>query len=390
MTLKATGPGKSRVDGNHVLLFNFDIDGTVVKSEHRTALIKDVVPELKAGRDFEVIGMADRLGDATYNRALSQRRIDAVVTVLRSLVSPELSPSLTAFSGETPAQQAGEADGSTDEMFRAVMINLLDNPNPPRPSTVKKQDLLIEIIGFDGKDFPQGRNNPGEEDRLRNKYNIPKYLETHEPLVVMHYCGGIDGLSPVPAIIKRLDAITPATVGREKSGRVFVHGGSGGGKNVIEVIRHLRKRDFKIRYGAIWDGSFGRTDLVDQGQLNDPKPANLTLLFKGVGVMMNEGAAFDGWFQSWSQTLDWNQDLHGNVVGFFPSDVTDDPKIVVIRKAYERSLSPFGSTRQKAIDDAHTAAYEIGREKSTSRIDHELKKGVEPAENRDLFLLRRR
>ena len=54
MTLKATGAGKFRVDGTSVLLFNFDIDGTRVKDEHKAALEKEVVPKLKAGQDFEI------------------------------------------------------------------------------------------------------------------------------------------------------------------------------------------------------------------------------------------------------------------------------------------------------------------------------------------------
>ena len=66
MTLKATGAGKFRVDGTSVLLFNFDIDGTRVKDEHKAALEKEVVPEIK-GRPG--------LRNYRHGRPLGRRRL---------------------------------------------------------------------------------------------------------------------------------------------------------------------------------------------------------------------------------------------------------------------------------------------------------------------------
>jgi hypothetical protein len=128
---KATGKGEIRdnlskprsqrfsVTG---LLFNFDIDGDVVKDEHLAWLERNVVPLLGV-KDaiFSLKGSASRSGNNAHNMELSGRRVNNVKRFLlsRGGRAEQLS---TAFVGEEEAALAGKKDGGEDKEDRAVAV----------------------------------------------------------------------------------------------------------------------------------------------------------------------------------------------------------------------------------------------------------------------------
>jgi OmpA family len=125
---RATGPGKvellsvppARLDFQlGALLFNFDFDDATLKREHREWLDAHAVPALKAYRGAQALlnGTASRVGAAGYNRALSQRREEAVKQYLVSRGVPAGRLSAT-FSGADLSVSA-VAD---DELDRAVSV----------------------------------------------------------------------------------------------------------------------------------------------------------------------------------------------------------------------------------------------------------------------------
>jgi peptidoglycan hydrolase-like protein with peptidoglycan-binding domain len=126
------------------LLFNFDIDSTALKPEHVAFLEQNVLSAAQvnpSGLRVVIGGSADRLGDAAYNVALSNRRIEAVATFLRQRM-PSYPWDLQGFGqgvGEDTAARAGDPDNTEDERFRSVIIEVLKpgQPIPPRPNIPK-------------------------------------------------------------------------------------------------------------------------------------------------------------------------------------------------------------------------------------------------------------
>ena len=131
---KPTGPGQIRdnlskppsqrfsVTG---LLFNFDIDSDVVKSEHQAWLERNVVPLLGV-KDaiFSLKGSASRSGNNAHNMDLSERRVNNVKKFLlsRGGRAEQLS---AVFVGEEEAALAGKKDGGEDAEDRAVAVAVI-------------------------------------------------------------------------------------------------------------------------------------------------------------------------------------------------------------------------------------------------------------------------
>ena len=93
-TGKPTGPGDGGflvtdqdVPSNVVfefILSNYNIDGNLLKPEHRKALDQHIVPFLKENRvHAELTGTASRTGAAAYNRQLSLERVDRARRLVR-------------------------------------------------------------------------------------------------------------------------------------------------------------------------------------------------------------------------------------------------------------------------------------------------------------------
>lgn len=131
---KPTGPGRIRdnlskppsqrfsVTG---LLFNFDIDSDVVKSEHQAWLERNVVPLLGV-KDaiFSLKGSASRSGNNAHNMDLSERRVNNVKKFLlsRGGRAEQLS---VVFVGEEEAALAGKKDGGEEAEDRAVAVAVI-------------------------------------------------------------------------------------------------------------------------------------------------------------------------------------------------------------------------------------------------------------------------
>jgi hypothetical protein len=143
---KLTGRGEfQKLPDGSTLLFNFDIDSSVLKPEHRAFLEQNIVSAANAspgGLRVVVGGSADRLGDAGHNVALSNRRIEAVTSFLKQR-KPGYPWDFVGFGegvGEATAERAGDKDDTRDDLFRSVIIEVLarGRPIPPKPSIPKR------------------------------------------------------------------------------------------------------------------------------------------------------------------------------------------------------------------------------------------------------------
>ena len=120
---RATGPG--RIDSLPTppsppaivsgLLYNFVIDDSTVKTEHVLWLELFVVPLLRTpGVQIGLRGTSSRSGSATYNKQLSDRRVEAVKKHLISRGAPPAAFQSVGV-GETDALVAGEKRESKSE-----------------------------------------------------------------------------------------------------------------------------------------------------------------------------------------------------------------------------------------------------------------------------------
>ncbi len=131
----ATGPGKVTVFtqpasatgvGLSASLHNFDVDDATVKAEHRRFLGASVVGPLKADPQTIVSlrGTASQSGAADHNRALSERRVNAVGDFLVGRGVKKAQISMT-FTGE----DLSVSTLNEDEEERAVFV-LLGSAEP--------------------------------------------------------------------------------------------------------------------------------------------------------------------------------------------------------------------------------------------------------------------
>src|ERR1700694_3461620 len=86
----ATGRGKcevvSRAPLMNFLLYNFDIEGHIVKYEHQQGLMQAVIPYLDMGASATIIGYASRTGSESVNGPLSVKRAWNTMYALRKSV----------------------------------------------------------------------------------------------------------------------------------------------------------------------------------------------------------------------------------------------------------------------------------------------------------------
>jgi hypothetical protein len=105
------------------ILFNYNIDGNVLKKEHRDLLDRDIIPFVKEHRvHIKLTGMASQSGDREYNRQLSLGRVLRVKQYL-------LSQGLSEAQVPGPDIQAAGEDLSTsqsmeDAFDRAVRLKI--------------------------------------------------------------------------------------------------------------------------------------------------------------------------------------------------------------------------------------------------------------------------
>jgi len=154
---KDTGPGKTReqvVRQNGIVvivdLYNYNIDGNVLKDEHKKQIDDKLLPLL---RDFpmhvKLRGTASKSGDSEYNRQLSLGRVLRIKKYLTERGIPE------SKAPGPDIQAAGEdlstSDSQEDEQDRAVRITVAMGikPRPIYPTIV-----LPEIVITSGPPPP--------------------------------------------------------------------------------------------------------------------------------------------------------------------------------------------------------------------------------------------
>lgn len=141
---KATGPGKTEIDAKYsspgmlkALLYNFDFDdmkSSVLKPEHVSFLSGQIVPLLAGDRGhIWMQGSASRIGDDSYNMALSKVRVRRVGDFLKGAGITDQQMQLDAVGEEMAVGHALD-----DERDRGVAVLVLpkaknDPPPPPRP-----------------------------------------------------------------------------------------------------------------------------------------------------------------------------------------------------------------------------------------------------------------
>lgn len=111
------------------ILFNYNIDGNLLKREHKELLDRHIVPFLKANRvHAELTGTASRTGAANYNRQLSLERVHRVRQyLLHKGVSPSHVP-LTDLKALGEDKSTAKSD--EDALERSVRIRIVVGVRP--------------------------------------------------------------------------------------------------------------------------------------------------------------------------------------------------------------------------------------------------------------------
>ncbi len=159
-----TGPGKVEIDSKYsspgmlkALLYNFDFDdlkSTGLKPEHAVFLQEKVVPLLAHDRGrIWMRGSASRVGQAGYNRGLSQIRVDRVASFLEGKGIAANQMQLEAVGADLTMGHALD-----DERDRGVTFIVLPKakvdpppppPVPPRPK-VSQWFKLTQLMAVSG------------------------------------------------------------------------------------------------------------------------------------------------------------------------------------------------------------------------------------------------
>jgi hypothetical protein len=148
--LRATGPGKTEIDGKYsspgmlkALLYNFDFDdmkSTNLKAEHTRFLTERAVPLLAEDKGhIWMRGSASRIGMDSYNMQLSKVRVNRVANFLTAAGVLRTQMQLEAVGEELAVGHAMD-----DERDRGVALLILpkkkDDP-PPKPTPPPKPKI---------------------------------------------------------------------------------------------------------------------------------------------------------------------------------------------------------------------------------------------------------
>jgi hypothetical protein len=126
------------------ILYNFDIDGDMLKPQHKAWLTEHVVPQLGDPRvKITLRGEASRTGSNAHDLNLSLRRVAQVINFLNAN-GPVLADISGKGAGQDDAEARGEDEKTEDELFRAVAV-LVE----------RSQHLLVPVV-FDKVGSPYG------------------------------------------------------------------------------------------------------------------------------------------------------------------------------------------------------------------------------------------
>lgn len=260
---KPTGPGKVQDNlldppatrkGVAGLLYNFDFDDASVKPEHQDWLKRIVVPQLLASPNSSVSlkGMASRKGSDAYNSQLSQRRVDAVKAFLVQQGVLQASQVRATFIGEAGAELAGRADGTDDEIDRAVSVDMV----PPERKVIPFFDTLIpgeKPRGF-GRNLPQWVMVPAmfarRSLRLRNAEGM--LVRTSTPSIVRLRSEATAGATVNDFIVPSDNIVIEFVGGQPGSGVIEVFELNGEMKRKLEVDC-LPRREVSVAFHFVAD-----------------------------------------------------------------------------------------------------------------------------------------
>jgi hypothetical protein len=136
--LRKTGGGKIAestavpVGGVRASLYNFDIDGADLKSEHSAFLLQRVLPVLKSkAAKCWLQGSASQTGSDAHNLQLSEQRVNKVAAYLVAQ-GADASRLVSSHVGESMANMTvREADG--DRAVALLCVPLMSPPVRPNP-----------------------------------------------------------------------------------------------------------------------------------------------------------------------------------------------------------------------------------------------------------------
>jgi hypothetical protein len=120
----------------------FPTGGSTVTAGHR-----DIVNKLVKNADwvddpfYDLLATASRLGDRTFNQALSERRLASTLAALTGAGVSMGKVTKSRARGEDLAAQVGVADGNNDQTWRACLISV----NTTNPQTLTAQLQLNKV-----------------------------------------------------------------------------------------------------------------------------------------------------------------------------------------------------------------------------------------------------
>jgi len=141
--LASTGPGWAKwVSSRTWLLYNFDINRSNLKSEHKT-FINQLLPNIKGAAKVKLTGHASRAGRPARNVRLSKARAEKVAAYLKQRGVPA-GRIETIGLGEKTAAQQGAPDRSERSADRAVSVSL--HGKAPAATRKRRQRPRYRII----------------------------------------------------------------------------------------------------------------------------------------------------------------------------------------------------------------------------------------------------
>ena len=156
----ATGPGQveprsvpSETNTRRLAwkLYNFDVGGIALKLEHQRWLDENLVPLLAIfGAQVRLHGTTSRSGSAGINQQLSEQRVAAVRNYLL-LHGARPAQLIATATGEADAKSADHDDGTEDDRFRAVVVEI-SFPVTTGPVRFDRRDPANRNDGFDNSE----------------------------------------------------------------------------------------------------------------------------------------------------------------------------------------------------------------------------------------------
>jgi len=161
MAIKTSTDGKTTPivrDGQTAyLLFDFDIDGAIVKSAHMSLLREKFATQLNNGGGVTIIGNASRTGAEGHNMFLSTSRAKSVLSYLQQVSSAKSFPvSIFKGVGTQTARNQGQAANSENPYYRSVYVSFRKKDEPPVIKGIPlpdggQIDIIEPIMGQEGK-----------------------------------------------------------------------------------------------------------------------------------------------------------------------------------------------------------------------------------------------